>query len=161
MIRLFLIEESLSRGECYQFKWWGWGVRGVTNICEDEDLYNLVVLIFYYWISLQQQSSTVLVIPGYRVCMSHWQENVCSLLQPPLVHAVVSSLFYFSILYFSSVPRGDWGRTFTTKKISIDIPQIFKHDSFTVRVWRELISDFCCAITTHDKPTSFCAIWYF
>lgn len=139
-------------------------VRGVTNICEDENLYNLVLLIFYYWISFQQQSLTV---PWFHpatesVCHIDKKMSVVSCNPWCTLGCLVCSLLLFNF-YFSCAPGGGGGvgeRQINTK-ISFDIPQMFEHDSFTVLVRRELISDFCCAMTNHDRATSFCAIWYF
>ena len=94
-------------------------VRGVTNICEDENLYNLVLLIFYYWISFQQQSLTV---PWFHpatesVCHIDKKMSVVSCNPWCTLGCLVCSLLLFNF-YFSCAPGGlgGWGRDKSTPK---------------------------------------------
>ena len=130
-----------------------------------------VFIIWFFWYFTMESlySSRVQLSPGGVARL----QSLYVTLTRKCLYSVVSCnpwctlgclVSYFSIVYFSCVPGGREGeerKIYNNNKISFTIPQIFKHDSFTLRVRRELISDFCCAMTNHDKPTSFCAIWYF
>lgn len=82
----------------------GEGGEVTTNICEDENLYNLVdILIFYYWISLQH-SSTVPWLSRAAESVCHIDRKMSDVSFPWCTLGCL--VYYFSILYFSCVPGG-------------------------------------------------------
>jgi len=126
MIWLFLIGESLSREECQRFKWWGRG-EGKLQIYVKMRIF-LIWLIFWYFI-IESLYSTVQLSPGHPVCHIDKKMSVVSFPWCTLG----SLVYYFSILYFSCVPGGDWERERERNLQQTKSPLIF-HRSLNMTV---------------------------